>query len=481
MSAPLPPLTDMLASFVAETAEVPKATLELAKTLILDTIGVALAAADRRIGQIITRHVAETPGAPATATVLGAGIKASPAMAALANGTLANALDFDEGSHLSTHILAAALAVAEHHRLSGKAVLDAFIVAYEASARLTQTIDAKRRLGRGPTHRGWWHVGLVGPIAAAFATCRLLRLDRQMTATVIGIATASSGGFRRNMGTMAKALHSGNAARAGIEAATLAQRGFTADPQIIEAPLGFLQAVVEPEDRDLAAITERLGRPYVLEGPQRIKRYPACNPGHPLIDAALRLVSEHAVRADEIELIDADLQTFSLLRLEPWDDESAGFSGAFLIAATMVYGRFTLEELTDEAVHDPRVKALMKKIHHVPAGEPETVTVSLAGNRTATVDVRPVSRLSAREDIRAKFRQCASAVLTQPALERLEAIILTLEQQDGIDCIMAAASRAGADAIPAAATNGSSGWRDTTPRSVITTGPASSERGRKSL
>src|SRR5262249_3128053 len=372
MSAPLPPLTDMLASFVVETAEAPKATVEPAKTLILDTIGVALAAMDRRIGQIIIRQVAEAPGTPATATVLGAGIKVSPATAALANGTLANALDFDDGSHLSTHILPAALAVAEHHRLSGKAVLDAFIVAYEASARLTQTIDAKRRLGRGPTHRGWWHVGLVGPIAAAMTACRLLRLNRQITAPAIGTATASSGASRPNMGTRAKALPPGNAARAGIEAATLAQRGFTADPEIIEAPLGFLQAVVQPEDRDLAAITERLGRPYVLEGPQRIKRYPACNPGHPLIDAALRLVNEHAVRGDEIATIDADLHTFSLLRPEPWDDESAGFSGAFLIAATMVYGRFTLDELTDEAVYDPRVKSLMKKIHHAPAGEPET-------------------------------------------------------------------------------------------------------------
>src|SRR5882672_6900762 len=229
-----PPLTDILAAFVAGTRDIPQAAVEPAKNLILDTVGVALAAADRSIGAIIGRRVAEAPGVPATATVLGSGLKASPEMAALANGTLANALDFDDGSHLSTHILPAALAVAEHHRLSGQAVLDAFIVAYEASARLTQAIDAKRRQQRGPTHRGWWHVGLVGPIAAAMTASRLLRLDRDQTATAIGIATCSSGGLRRNMGTMAKALHSGLAARAGIEAAMLARRGFTADPAVIE-------------------------------------------------------------------------------------------------------------------------------------------------------------------------------------------------------------------------------------------------------
>ena len=60
----------------------------------------------------------------------------------------------------------------------------------------------------------------------------------------------------------------------------------------------------------------------------RLKRFPACNPGHPLIDAALRLVHDQHVLADDIELIEADLHTFSLLRPEPWDEESAGFSGA---------------------------------------------------------------------------------------------------------------------------------------------------------
>jgi len=286
------PLTELLACFVAGTPSeaIPKGAIEPAKNVILDTVGVALAASARPIGRIVARHVAENAGASATATVLGAGIKASAPMAALANGTLANALDFDEGSHLSTHILPAALAVAEHGALSGKQVLDAFILAYEASARLTQAVDFKRHQKGGPTHRGWWHVGLVGPIAAAMTACRLLGLDPHQTATAMGIASCSSGGFRRNMGTMAKALHSGNAARAGIEAAMLAQLGFTADTAIIEAPLGFLDSVVLPDDRDLAAITERLGRPYVLEGAPRIKRYPACSPGHPLIDAALRLV-----------------------------------------------------------------------------------------------------------------------------------------------------------------------------------------------
>jgi 2-methylcitrate dehydratase PrpD len=438
------PLTALLASFVAGTPSeaIPRLVVEPAKTVILDTVGVALAASARSIGKIVTRHVAENAGAPATATVLGAGIKVSAPMAALANGTLANALDFDDGSHLSTHILPAALAVAEHRGLSGRQVLDAFILAYEAGARLTQAIDFKRRQKGGPTHRGWWHVGLVGPIAAAMASCRLMGLDPHHTATAIGIASCSSGGFRRNMGTMAKALHSGNAARAGIEAAMLAQSGFTADTAIIEAPLGFLDAVVLPDDRDLAPITERLGRPYVLEGALRIKRYPACNPGHPLIDAALRLLGEHRISADAIESIEADLHTFSLLRLAPCDEESAGFSGAFLIAATLIHGALTLDQLSDKVVRDPRVTTLMKRIRHVPAAASETMTVIMSDGHRMTTDVRPSSRLAERVAIIEKFDRCAMPVVGRAAGEILKEQIATLDQHPDLGRLMAAASRA---------------------------------------
>jgi 2-methylcitrate dehydratase PrpD len=434
------PLTDILARFVVETpgANVPSPAIDPAKVLMLDTIGVALAAAPRPIGKTIIDYVAARRGAPASATVWGAGIKVAPEMAALANGTLANALDFDEGSHLPTHILPAALAVAEEQCLSGKDVLDAFIVGYEAGARLTQVIDAQRRQQRGPTQQGWWHVGLVGPITAALTVCRLLKLDRSQVAMAIGIATCGCGGFRRNMGTMAKALHSGNAARLGVEAASLAQSGFTADREIIEAPLGFLQAVCPREDRDEAAIIERLGRPYVLEAPLRIKQFPACNPGHPLIDAALRLREQHVFSVNEIELIEADLRTFSLLRPLPWDEISAGFSGAFLLAASLLHGTFGLDQLSNKMVHDPTVQALMDRVRHVPAGRPEMLKLSLRGNRVASVEVLPVRRLTTRDAIREKFQRCTERVLPPQSMEVVERRILRLEEQCDIQCLMTA-------------------------------------------
>jgi 2-methylcitrate dehydratase PrpD len=436
-------ITDTLAGFVAETGQLPAAAIEAAKNLILDTIGVALAATARPVGRIIISHVAAGARSPAaTATVFGAGIKVPDPLAAQANGTLANALDFDEGSHLSTHILPTALALAEQHGLSGATVLEAFIVGFEAAARLTRVIDCKRRAGGGPTHQGWWHVGLIGPIASAMTAARLLEFDRRTTAAAIGIASASCGGFRRNMGTMAKALHSGNAARAGIEAALLAQRGFTGDSAIIEAPLGFLEAVVAAEDRDIAAVTEQLGRPFVLEGELRIKRFPACNPAHPLIDAALWFVHEQSVSADSVEHVEADLHPFSLLRGEPADEEEAGFSGAFVLAATLARGAFTLKEVTHEAIDDPRIRRLMKRIHHAPTaqGEKEMVKLTLRDGSMVAVNVRPVRRLATRAEIVAKFRRCAEPVVGADSAAQLEEAILDLEQEPDVARLMAATS-----------------------------------------
>jgi hypothetical protein len=99
---------------------------------------------------------------------------------------------------------------------------------------------------------------------------------------------------------------------------------------------------------------------------------------------------------------------------------------------------------TDEVVHDPRVQALMSRIRHRPAGLSETISVVLAGSRMVQVEVRPASRLSARDDIRAKFRQCAAPVVPPLAIERLEEMILNLDRPPDVTRLMAAASPADA-------------------------------------
>lgn len=433
-------LTEKLASFCIATRadDLPTAALESGRQLILDTIGVSLLASTHKIGGLISAQAAELGAYARTASVFGAGnLKVAPVFAAQANGTMANALDYDSGGHLPTHILPAVMAVAEEARLSGRDTLAAFIVAYEAAARLTKVIDAKRAEHQGPTYRGWWHVGLIGPVAAALAACRLKGADAEQTARAIGIATASSGGFRRSMGTMTKALHSGNAARGGIEAAMLAMRGFTGDPEIIEAPLGFVAAIAMPDERDATPITERLGRPFALEKSPGVKRYPAVTPSHGVITAALKLAAQGGYTIEDIERVESDFRTFSLSRMEARNEEEAGFCAPYLIAASLVHGAFGPEQILPAAINHPRVRKLSERVVQIPktAGEGNVVTLHLRGGKTMSARARG-ERAFEPDFIVRKFVQCAEFALKPPAVQEIVDIVARLDEQPSIDRLM---------------------------------------------
>jgi 2-methylcitrate dehydratase PrpD len=437
-------LTEKLASFCVTTRaqDLPAAALASGRQLILDTIGVSLLASTHKVGRLISAQAAALGGHAPVASVFGAGnLKVAPIFAAQANGTMANALDYDGGGHLPTHILPAVLAVAEEGRLSGRDALAAFVVAYEAAARLTEVIDAKRAEHRGPTYRGWWHVGLIAPVAAAFAACRLNGANVEQTARAIGIATASSAGFRRSMGTMTKALHSGNGARAGMEAAMLAMRGFTGDSEIIEAPLGFVAAIARPDERDATPVTERLGKPFALEKPPGVKRYPAVSPAHGVIAAALKLAEQGGWAIDDIEKIEADFRSFSLSRMEARDEEEAGFCAPYLIAASLVHGVFGPDEITPAAIDDPRVRKLSERVTQIPKtpGEDNEVRLRLRDGRVLSARARG-ERAFEPDFIARKFTQCASAALrSNAAIDEIRDIVAHLDQQPSIDRLMALA------------------------------------------
>ncbi|OGA35599.1 MAG: hypothetical protein A3G80_01700 [Betaproteobacteria bacterium RIFCSPLOWO2_12_FULL_62_13b] len=434
-------LTAELANFAVETkgSDIPKKALETAKILVLDTVGVALAAAPLPVGRIITQYALDAGGSP-VATILGGGAKATALMAALANGTLSNALDFNESSHIATHTLPAVLAVAEQNGLSGRDVLEAFAIGFETGIRITQAFDGARTRNGGPTYRGWWHVGVLGPLAATIAVSRLLRLDAQRTAMAIGIASCSVGGFRRNMGTMAKAMHSGNAASAGIQAALLANRGFTADPAIMESPLGFLSTLCQSGERDDAAISQRLGRPYALADKPRIKPFPSCAMSHQGIDAALAIRAQAPFEVEDIETIEADLHLFSLLRPDAPSEDAAGFSAAYLISAALVEGSIGVEQLGPPVLHDPRIRALMKRVKQVPGREreygPEQLTVRLKNGKVLSVEIDSMRNLTTTDDIERKYRACATRVVSESAAEELRDLILGLDRLPNLDRLM---------------------------------------------
>ena len=121
-------------------ADVPADAVKWAKWGILDCTGVALAGSATETSAIINNYLEFVGGNP-QARVLGLGVKTSAPEAAMANGTLAHALDYDDMNrsmlgHPSSVLTAALLPLAESLQLPGRKVLEAYVVGLEAMAQI---------------------------------------------------------------------------------------------------------------------------------------------------------------------------------------------------------------------------------------------------------------------------------------------------------------------------------------------------------
>ena len=256
-----PPVTATLARFVAETdySTISDTALSSAKMHLLDTIGAALAAVGTPVAAIALDYC-KRMGQSQEASIWGTDEKASAPMAAFTNGLLAHALDFDDwdaylrAGHPSSVITAAALALAENIGASGKDLLKAYVFGIEI---LTQLAAGTPELHK----RGFHSTPVWGSIGAVIASASLLKLDPEKIKSALGVAASGAAGIQRQQGSMVKPFHAGNAARNGVEAALLAQQGFTADQNIIEAPRGFCDTFFGPGTCDYEKMLRGMGQP----------------------------------------------------------------------------------------------------------------------------------------------------------------------------------------------------------------------------
>ncbi|MFZ0268299.1 MmgE/PrpD family protein [Caulobacter sp.] len=221
----------------AAAVDIPPATLEMARLCVLDWFGLALAGSREPLSALL-RDSALADGARPTASVVGHGRAFSPRQAALVNGAAGHALDYDDVNlamrvHPTTVILPGLLALAEAHRLSGRAVLEAFVAGYEAAGLIGTALSASHYA------RGFHATGTIGVFGAAAACAHLLGLDEAQTAIAYGLAGSQAAGLKAQFGTMAKSLHAGRAAEAGLASALWARDGMTARTDILEHPRGF--------------------------------------------------------------------------------------------------------------------------------------------------------------------------------------------------------------------------------------------------
>ena len=436
-------VTSMLAEFIAKSRfeDCPAAAVDAARRAIVDTLGVMLAGSVEPPARIV-QAVAEAEGGAPLATIIGTGRRTGAVWAALANGTAAHALDFDDTNfallgHPSAPVLSAALAAGELALANGRDLVHAFLLGFEVETTVAETIN--------PAHyeHGWHATCTLGTLGAAAAAARLLGLDAAQTATALAVAASQASGLKENFGTMTKPFHAGHAARSGVLSALLAREGWTASAQAIEGPQGYL-SVFDAGRRELGAL-ETLGRPWkITTTGVAVKPFPSCACTHSIIDGALELRRTHALAPEHIASVTIGVNTVVpriLIHSDPKTGLEAKFSGEFTAAAALAEGRVGIATFSDDKVKDPAIRSLMSRVTmtvdpDIPA-ELERhmwtrVTVRLADGRTLSIGPREVpghpSNPMTAASLRGKFEECAGLVLSA---DRVGTLADILEDLDG--------------------------------------------------
>lgn len=418
-----------LAAFATAAAPPPQARVRASRA-VLDTIGVALAGTAEPAARIVRETVSAASG---TCVVFGSAHRTSPEAAALANGTAAHALDFDDMcfvslAHPSAPLVPAAFAAAELAGASGRALLDAYVVGFEIEGRLGRLMN--------PRHyqRGWHCTSTLGTIGAAAAAARLLGLDAGAAGHALAIAASEASGLKENFGTMVKPLHAGLAARNGMLAALLARGGLTASGQAIDGPQGFLHAM----DAEREALTEALDdlgtRWEIVDTGVTVKLYPSCAGTHPTLDAILDLRRRERFTAEDVVRIDVGVDSITptvLIYENPTTALEAKFSMPFCAAAAVVFGSVGVDTFEPEALANPTVASLMPTVTMrvdpslEGVGPPLTearVTITLRGGRVLRDDAHGArgypERPASDEDLAAKFLACARRAMDDSKARR---------------------------------------------------------------
>jgi 2-methylcitrate dehydratase PrpD len=452
--------TEKIAEFIVGTdyEDIPRDAVEKGKRTALDCLGATLAGVVEPGSQTITGYVTKL-GGPPQASVFGAGFKVSVQDAALANGVIAHALDYDDCGvkigHPSVLVFPAVLSLGQHLGASGQDILTAYMVGLEVAGKLALHADFKLMQAR-LNHQTWY-----GSIGAAAACAKLLRLDVAKTRMALGIGANFACGLSANHGSMVGAMAAGNACRNGVVAALMAQEGITANPNIIEAKNGFYDTLAGAGHYDAERMADGLGDPFYIESPGiGLKKYPSCYHTHRALDGVFQLLGKH--RLNDKDIVEVDVGTSEramrvLAFSEPATPYQAKFSMPYCIAAAVVDHEVTLDTFTAHKMEDRGIVEARKKVHlsfpDIPiwpgladvgpdtefVGNPVTIRTADGRSYSARVDIpRGDPALPLTDDeLLAKYQDCGRSQLPPEELERSIDLVLGLEKMTDVGILMA--------------------------------------------
>lgn len=435
---------EVLGEFVAgsQWIDIAPALRHDAKRAILNHLGCALGVAKDPAVTTALAVMREFSGHP-VATVIGQGIKLDPMAASFVNAIASNLLDYDD-THLQTVIHPAApvapalFALAEQRGFTGAQVLHAFLLGGEVECRIGNAVSP------GHYARGWHITSTCGNFGSAAGCAKLLGLNAEQSWHAIGIAASQAAGLVENLPSAAKNVGVGNAARNGILAALLAEKGYKAAPAAIEGPLGFARAMGDVPD--VAAITEGLGERWEIAR-NTYKPYPAGIVFHAVIDACLDLRAEVGA-AERIASVTVAGDALLLARGDRVvrNERDARVSIHHSAALGFVRGRAGVADFEMPAVLDPALAAFRAKVtakldDSLPRGA-TVVTVRLNDGRELQRQViaprgsldHPMSDAELEE----KFRDNAAIAGFSPRADEAIAAAWALEEARDVVRVMTA-------------------------------------------
>jgi 2-methylcitrate dehydratase PrpD len=440
-----PGVTQDLARFVVTTRwdDLPQPVRHQAKRSLMNFFAVALAGCRTGPVEIALASLAEFSNLK-QATLVGRTERIDALSAAFLNAAGANVHDFCD-THLRTVIhptapvAPAVLALAELRRLSGPDLLLAFILGNEVQARIGLAIS--------PSHynRGWHITSTCGVFGAAAGSGKLLELDQQQMVWALGTAATQSAGLCECLGTPAKSVSVGNAARNGLWSALLAEKGFDGPPEPLAGVQGFYHALNETPD--LSVVTAGLGESWEIMATS-YKPYPCGFVIHPVLDCVLDWRRDHpkaevtraVVRGNPLLGVRTDRPNIATGR-------ESQVSVQHAVAAALVTGKAGIDQFSDARVQDEKVRALRGKVEVERDDNFSTIAASV-DITTADGAVHKLSQAAARgsdanpmsdNDLEGKLRTVAAGWDPRYDASRLIDAIWALDRSTDIPGLMSLA------------------------------------------
>jgi 2-methylcitrate dehydratase PrpD len=406
-------VTESLARNIVATRweDIPLPVRHQAKRSFMNFFAVALAGCRTEPVETALRSLSEFSGGKQV-TVIGRSERIDALSAAFLNAAGANVYDFCDTHvrtviHPTAPVAPALLAFAELRQVSGADLLLAFILGNEIQARIGLAIS--------PSHynRGWHITSTCGVFGAAAGSGKLANLDERQMVSALGTAATQSAGLCECLGTPAKSVSVGNAARNGLWSALLVEKGFEGPPEPLVGVQGFYHALAETAD--LSLVTDGWGESWQIMATS-YKPYPCGFVIHPVLDCVLDWRRDHpaadvtcvVVRGNPLLSVRADRPDISTGR-------ESQVSVQHAVAAALVTGKAGLDQFTDACVRDPKVQALRSKVEVLR--DNDLSTIAAAVDITTAGKIHKLSQPAARgsdanplgdRDLEGKLRTAAA-------------------------------------------------------------------------